>query len=296
MRVAIATCLCAAALAGGQQLPTGDPCLPADLVGMMRGESVDAVARTCKPRAAQCSDACREALERLKGERCFAHITRPQPGTTAAAPALVAMQGTWYALYPASGLELVDVQYGAASGATAAKATLRGTKMTGNQYVRAGRLSWEATATSCSVVSSLYAGAYTPRWDPCELTMHDSDHMTVSLGGSAEDDILLVRATAPLLFGWEEHGSPLWGFAAAFDLCGIATESGLASTWAALGAALHGSGGTVVLDQALLFLPLLLLGGVVPGVGAARRGTLLLGAAAYSALVCARLRHLGWIS
>ena len=62
---------------------------------------------------------------------------------------LVALQGVWFGVYPASGIELVELRYDASKG------MLTGTKLTGNQYVRAGRVSWEVTQTTCRVVSSL---------------------------------------------------------------------------------------------------------------------------------------------
>ena len=87
----------------------------------------------------------------------------------------MALQGIWYGLYPASAVDLVEVAYDASSG------VLSGTKLTGNQFVRAGRVSWEVTATSCKVVSSVWAGAFTPRWDPCKFVQIDADHFDVSL-------------------------------------------------------------------------------------------------------------------
>lgn len=58
-----------------------------------------------------------------------------------------------YGLYPASGVALMEVSYEAST------STLRGTKLTGNQFVRAGRVSWEVTPKGCKMVSSLWAGA-----------------------------------------------------------------------------------------------------------------------------------------
>jgi len=54
---------------------------------------------------------------------------------------------------------------------------LTGTKLTGNQFVRAGRATWTISATSCHVVSSLWAGVYTPRWEACRVDVIDGDHM-----------------------------------------------------------------------------------------------------------------------
>ena len=51
---------------------------------------------------------------------------------------LVALQGVWFGVYPASGIELVELRYDASKG------MLTGTKLTGNQFVRAGRVSWES--------------------------------------------------------------------------------------------------------------------------------------------------------
>ena len=137
---------------GRHELPTGEACLPADVRALLRGDAVDAVSRSCKHQASDCTAACRTAIVLLASERCFAHLTRPQPSRQHGG--LGAMQGVWYASYPASGLELIDARLDHATG----EATLSGTKLTGNQFVGAGRVSWEATPTSCLVVSSAYAG------------------------------------------------------------------------------------------------------------------------------------------
>ena len=74
---------------------------------------------------------------------------------------MVALQGVWFGIYPASGIELIELRYDSSN------SMLTGRKLTGNQYVRAGRASFEVTQNSCRVVSSMWAGVFTPRWDPC---------------------------------------------------------------------------------------------------------------------------------
>ena len=51
--------------------------------------------------------------------------------------------------------------------------TLSGKKLTGNDFVGAGKVSWQVVVPSgfeapvCSLVSSLWHNVYTPRWDTC---------------------------------------------------------------------------------------------------------------------------------
>ena len=204
---------------------------------------------------------------------------------------LVALQGVWFGVYPASGIELVELRYDASKG------MLTGTKLTGNQYVRAGRVSWEVTQTTCRVVSSLWAGVYTPRWDPCRLRIGDADHVEVvlPLGNGEEEVLAFVRATAPLLLEWEDESSPARGFARVFDACGLPPPAG-SSLFAGLADWLHHSQHTVVVDQALILFPALLLGGwQLSESNAALQRLIVAAAGLYCVVACLRLRHLGYI-
>ena len=198
----------------------------------------------------------------------------------------MALQGVWFGVYPASGIELVELRYDASKG------MLTGTKLTGNQYVRAGRVSWEVTQTTCRVVSSLWAGVYTPRWDPCRLTIADSDHMSVTLSlGEGEEEVLnFVRAKLPLLLDWEDPNSPAYGFSDAMRRCNLPMEEPGSSVLSELWEALHHSKHTVLLDQGLLLFPLVLLGGYQMG---AHSSFAVAGAAVYCVLLCVRLKYTG---
>ena len=173
-------------------------------------------AKGCAP-ATSCPMACRSALYALKEARCFGSLTQPQHlQPRMQSVSLAAMAGVWYGLYPANGVELLELNY------DQPRATLAATKLTGNAFVSAGRVSWEATPSGCRVVSSLYAGAFSPRWDPCVLTMHGHDHIAIDLGG--EDTLNFVRAKAELLLEWGEERAPTFGLAAAFARCEIETQ------------------------------------------------------------------------
>ena len=198
----------------------------------------------------------------------------------------MALQGVWFGVYPASGIELVELRYDTAKG------MLTGIKLTGNQYVRAGRASFEVTQTTCRVVSSLWAGVYTPRWDPCRLTIADSDHMSVALSlGEGEEEVLnFVRAKLPLLLDWEDPNSPAYGFSDAMRRCNLPMEEPGSSVLSELWEALHHSKNTVLLDQGLLLFPLVLLGGYQMG---AHSSFAVAGAAMYCVLLCVRLKYTG---
>ena len=274
----------------------GDACLPRDVISLLRGEKVAAVAANCVPQEesselveVSCNPACGQAVAELKSERCFPYLTQPQHlQSRLRRTSLVAMSGTWYGLYPASGVELLEMVYNASTG------VLSATKLTGNQYVRAGRVSWEATPSPCRVVSSLWANAYTPRWDPCTLTMWP-DAMAVDLG-EEEHELRFVRAKARHLFAWDDPRASTFRFAEVFDACGVSVAP---SWWAELASelssTLHHSHSTVVLDQILLFLPALLIGGWQ--LSAARHQKwLVLGAAAYAYVLTSRLQEMGYLS
>jgi len=274
----------------------GDACLPRDIILLIRGDVVKDVSRHCVHDdsdetygAEACSVTCRKAVLALKAQRCYAYLTQPQRTQgRGQGPSLPAMSGIWYGVYPASGVELLELQYNAST------STLSGTKLTGNQFVRAGRVSWEATRSGCRVVSSQWANVYTPRWDACSLTMWD-DHITIDLGGGGEEELTFVRARAPLLFEWEERRAPTYGFSAAFDRCEVPIEDGFAAFIGRLWSDLHHSRHTVVLDQILLLFPLLLLGGWQISTPQ-RQPLLVLIAALYIYLLAARLRESGLLS
>ena len=306
----------------------GDACMPLDVVNLLKSDVATEVASRCQDvidEDGRCTADCAEVARRFQSEHCYPHLTqsqRLQPRHQG--HALVSLQGVWFGLYPASGVELVEVTWDAGRG------LLLGTKLTGNQFVRAGRVSWEsappppprataraaATAharrrphpppplcraavsqTACRVVSSVWAGAYTPRWDPCRLRIGDADHVEVvlPLGNGEEEVLAFVRATAPLLLEWEDESSPARGFARVFDACGLPPPAG-SSLFAGLADWLHHSQHTVVVDQALILFPALLLGGwQLSESNAALQRLIVAAAGLYCVVACLRLRHLGYI-
>jgi hypothetical protein len=270
----------------------GDPCLPLDIVGLVRSEHFEAVRQECQSQQdGGCSVECMRAVYALKEQRCFPSLTQPQHLQPRHATVnLAGMPGNWYGLYPASGVELLELRYDPAT------STLSATKLTGNTYVRAGRVSWEATPSGCRVVSSLWAGVYTPRWDPCTLTMWGTDHLTVDLGGSEEETIAFVRAQAPLLLGWDEPRAPTHGAAAAFERCSVPVAP--ASLDQSLTSRLmHHSQGTVVLDQMLLIVPMVLVGmWQLEAEEGSGRGLLYAIALCWAFMLVGRLSYLGLMS
>jgi len=209
----------------------GDACLPLDVVSLLRGDLTTDVAKACADlltsaqngRDAGCSQECFGAVTKFQGHRCYPYLTQPQQRQTRwrSSSSRVALQGIWYGLYPASGVDLIEVVYDNSAN------TLRATKLTGNQFVRAGRVSWEVTPTSCKVVSSLWAGSYTPRWDPCRFTQIDADHFDVALPleGGGEEVLTFVRATLTTLLEWDASSSPTFGFDIIFDGCGLEQQA-----------------------------------------------------------------------
>merc|ERR1712070_855535 len=131
------------------------------------------------------SSTCYEALIEFQKARCYPYLSqsqRLQPrwegpifSKGQSEHTLSPMQGRWYGLYQMSGIELIETEFDASSG------LLTATKLTGNDHVRAGRVTWTASQASCQVVSSLWPGAFTPRWDPCEMSVQDRDHMTITI-------------------------------------------------------------------------------------------------------------------
>jgi len=252
---------------------SGDACLPADVRSLLKGDAVRRVGTACSTllssqRARDCTPDCLEALRDFQAERCYPHISqsqRLQPrysapfehlGGVHSQHTITSLQGRWYGLYPASGVELLEATLEPSTG------VLSGVKLTGNSFVGAGRVSWTVSSTSCKVVSSLWQGVYTPRWDPCKLLVIDEDHMqlVLSMGEDAEEVLSFVRATLPLLLDWEDANSPTHGFFAAMLRCGLEPEETATSLIESLMETLHHTHGTVLLDQVLLFLPLAMLG------------------------------------
>ena len=232
----------------------GDACLPRDVINLVRGDIVADAVKACGQDSG-CPTSCREALYALKQARCFEALSqsqRLQPRN--ARVNLAAMAGTWYALNPASnGVELIEARYDSAS------STLSGVKMTGNEYVPAGKVSWEATPKGCRVVSSQYAGRFNARWDQCSLTMNGHNHMSIDFGAPG-DGLSFVRALAPMLLEWDDDRTPVHGLAAAFADCSIPLLEARDTTLHYFLRALHHSGQSVVLDQILVLVPLLLIG------------------------------------
>jgi hypothetical protein len=143
----------------------GDACLPRDVISLVRSEVVESVSHSCTVHDNNdCSAECLQAIQAFKAEPCYRYLTQPQTRQPRhGAVSLSAMQGIWYGMYPASGVELLELKY------EPQKETLVATKLTGNQFVQAGRVTWEATPTGCRVVSSVWANVHTPRWDPCTV-------------------------------------------------------------------------------------------------------------------------------
>jgi hypothetical protein len=221
---------------------------------------------------------------------------------------MVALQGVWFGIYPASGIELIELRYDSSN------SMLTGRKLTGNQYVRAGRASFEVTQNSCRVVSSMWAGVFTPRWDPCvgmpssqhasahlgrmvlrrcRLTITSSDKMSVTLSvGDGEEEVLnFVRARLPLLLDWEDPSSPTYGFSDAMRRCNVPIADSASSMLGLLQESLHHSKNTVLLDQGLLLFPLVLLGGYQ--MMGSHSSLAVAGASMYCVLLCVRLRYTG---
>lgn len=120
----------------------GDACMPLDVVNLLKSDVATEVASRCQDvidEDGRCTADCAEVARRFQSEHCYPHLTqsqRLQPRHQG--HALVSLQGVWFGLYPASGVELVEVTWDAGRG------LLLGTKLTGNQFVRAGRVSWES--------------------------------------------------------------------------------------------------------------------------------------------------------
>lgn len=203
---------------------------------------------------------------------------------------LAALQGRWYGIYPASGIELIEASYDASAN------VLTGTKLTGNDFVRAGRASWKVSLGTCKVVSSLWQGVYSPRWDSCKLRVLDADHLQIllPLGDDVEEVLNFVRATLPQLLQWDEAQSPTHGFYKAMVHCGISPEDATTTLFESLREALHHTHGTVIIDQLLLVIPFLLIGGWQLRDQYPTANWLLLPLVAmFGAFLCLRLNYLG---
>jgi len=282
----------------------GDACLPTDVRSLLRSETTSSVSSACqnlikKGGAKVCSAECRDALVHFQKETCYPYLSQPQrlqprlesplhpQGKTA--HTVAALAGRWYGIYPASGIELIEATFESSS------TVLTGTKLTGNDFVRAGRASWTISPTSCKVVSSLWSGVFTPRWDGCKLRVVDRDHMQIILPHDGGDDEILnfVRANLIELLAWNEPLSPAHGFFQAMLHCGVSPEDTSSSLIDDLLAVFHHSHGTVVIDQVLLVLPLLLLGGWQMQGELMRTQWLVPTLGTYAVLLCLRLNYLG---
>ena len=130
---------------------------------------------------------------------------------------------------------------------------------------------------------------------PCRLRIGDADHVEVvlPLGNGEEEVLAFVRATAPLLLEWEDESSP--ARLRARPRRGLPPPAG-SSLFAGLADWLHHSQHTVVVDQALILFPALLLGGwQLSESNAALQRLIVAAAGLYCVVACLRLRHLGYI-
>ena len=271
----------------------GDACLPKDVVELLRGEAVEAVSKQCRGgggHGSTCNAACAEAIYALKAERCYPYLTQSQTLQPAhAGVTLSGMAGIWYGLYPSPGVELVELRYNPST------QTLTATKLTGNRFVPAGKVSWEATPHGCQVVSSVWSGVYTPRWDDCSLTMWE-DRMTLELG-PGDDGLDFVRARHQPLLEWDNPRAPTYALAGHFEACGIEMVDSVASLFDQFRQWLHHSHRTVVLDQVLVCTPVVLVGGwQYASTEPLLKPILVVVIAIYCALLVARLQYLGIMS
>lgn len=291
---------CGSGEGSSSQRVEGDACLPLDVIALLNSDMQDDVSKQCgniiypKKHAPACKIECFEAMRRFQEARCYPALTQPQRNQPRVkSETLVGMQGVWYGIYQSNGIELVEAVY------EAEKGVLRGTKLAGNHFVRAGRITWEASESLCHVVSSKWAGVYTPQWDPCKFTIIDSDNfiITLPLGGGEEEILPFVRASLPLLLDWDEPGSPLFGFGQVMGTCGLEIDETGQSFFSELMSWFHHSANTVIIDQALLLLPLLMLGGwQAAGPQALSPWIFVPLSAAYCMLLTARLNYLGYLS
>lgn len=249
----------------------GDSCLDVEIIRLLQSDLVSAVARECAdaigaasggagaPMRGLCQPACRRAVEAFTSARCYADISRAQyERTRSSAAPLHALTGTWLGLYPSSGLELVSIALDELpadrrkGSSQEGERVLAATKLTGNSYMKAGRRSWEMSERAgwCRVQSSEYAGAFSPRWDPCELRLHDRDHFDVRL---STESIPFVRADRRLILDWRRRDASTRGVGAALRACGLEDKG---AAWLD---ALNVGRAAVLVDQLLLCAPLALL-------------------------------------
>ena len=107
----------------------------------------------------------------------------------------------------------------------------------------------------------------------------------------------LVRARAPLLLAWDEPRSPTHGVSDAFAICSVDIEEPTNALLEALYRTIHQSYSTVVLDQLIVAIfivlaPLFLSGGL----SFDEHPTLAFFGAALALLCCSRLMYLGWLA
>ena len=294
----IAALVICSTLTTAQTLP-GDACLPRDVINLITGDLVAKASKTCKARenvhSAECAAECLASLYAFKKALCYNSLTQSQRlQPRYASIGLSGMAGIWYGLYPAGGVELLELTFDPSSGPGG---TLRCTKLTGNSFVPAGKVSWEATPTGCKVVSSAYAGGYTPRWDPCTLFMQSHDQMSIDLGGNGADSETLhfVRAKTRLLLSWDAERADTYGLADAFDSCGVQMTDELSDIREWFEELVHHSSThSVALDQLLAATPLVLLGGWWQLSREEQHRPILFGlASAWAMALMARLTYLG---
>lgn len=258
---AVAVVLAAAVVAMGG-LWSGS-CTDHEIVKLLEGPVAKAVADHCTAYLTQgvgrgrspyaCPEACHRAVREFVQDRCYGDISRPQKGQPrwSGLGSLGLLPGTWLGLYPTGSLELVIVREDDRRG----DMILVATKLTGNAYMRSGRVSWEATTKACRVQSSEHPGAFVPRWDTCSISVHDADHFTVhlQLPGAHGDRIDFVRALQSHVLAWDQPQSPTFRLGTAIEACGSRTAS-----WSWVLDELSSTGRkAVIVDQLLITLPVL---------------------------------------
>ena len=94
--------------------------MPLDVVNLLKSDVATEVASRCQDvidEDGRCTADCAEVARRFQSEHCYPHLTqsqRLQPRHQG--HALVSLQGVWFGLYPASGVELVEGAGGGGGG------------------------------------------------------------------------------------------------------------------------------------------------------------------------------------